>query len=1060
MTARVACASCGTGLRENAKFCGECGASTAARADAPEYKQVTVLFADVVCSMGIAAVLDIERLREVMTELMERSAAVVRRYGGTVESTGDGVMAIFGAPVALEDHAFRACLAALAIQEEAKQLAAAVKLRDGVALRVRVGLNSGQVIAGDIGSGSLGYTAIGMHVGMAQRMEAAAPPGGVLLSESTAQLVEHVTVVTESDWVHIKGADDPVRARQLLGITSRRRSTGRAETALVGRRWETAAINAVIDRAIRGHGGFVNIVGPPGIGKSRMARETAALAATRGADVFWTYSESHASAVPFHTARRLLREVFGIEDLVEPSARARVREQLPNADPQDVLLLDDLLEIADPDVALPKIDPSAGRRRLTALINTVTLARTTPALFVIEDVHWIDAASESMLADFLAVVPQALAMVLITARPEYHGALARMRGAHTIALVPLGDSDATALLGELLGSNLSVGDITAVIADRAAGNPFFAHEMVRELEQRGVLRGSRGDYVCDTDVADVTVPATVQAAIEARIDRLDSAAKRTLNAASVIGSRFGPELLTALGIDPMLDELVATELIDQIDFTPHPRYAFHHPLIRAVAYESQLKSDRADVHRRLAAAIESRSPQSADHNAALIAEHLEAAGELRAAYAWHMRAGGWSVHRDIAAARVSWERARQIADALPDDDPNTLAMRIAPRTMLCVSAWRAEAKTSGFDELRALCALAGDKASLAIAMTGRASELLWSGRTREASRLASEQMALLESIGDSTLTIAAAYVAIIIKSISGEIADVLRWSQIVIDLANGDPTIGANFSLGSPLAAALVHRGIARCWLGRDGWRQDLDDAVAMARNTDPATHAVVVGSKYAFTIASGVFQTNASAMREIEEALINAEGLSDETMLAVVRCTLGGLLLTRDAPADRHRGLEMVEQVRDRWMHEQSRLYLVPMAQVFAAHGRAMRGERESAIPTLRRAVTDMLEAQQFTYGLIATAVLVEVLLDRGTEDDVVEADSAVDRAARLLADEGLVLRDIVLLRLRTLILLARGDDVAYRASAMRYLTMAKSLGFEGHIATAEAMQMSQGVR
>jgi hypothetical protein len=135
-------------------------------------------------------------------------------------------------------------------------------------------------------------------------------------------------------------------------------------------------------------------------------------------------------------------------------------------------------------------------------------------------------------------------------------------------------------------------------------------------------------------------------------------------------------------------------------------------------------------------------------------------------------------------------------------------------------------------------------------------------------------------------------------------------------------------------------------------------------------------------------------------------------------------------------------------------------MAQVFAAHGRAMRGERESAIPTLRRAVTDMLEAQQFTYGLIATAVLVEVLLDRGTEDDVVEADSAVDRAARLLADEGLVLRDIVLLRLRTLILLARGDDVAYRASAMRYLTMAKSLGFEGHIATAEAMQMSQGVR
>ena len=262
MTARVACASCGSGLRNDAKFCGECGAPAPSRADAPEYKQVTVLFADVVRSMEIAAVLDIERLRDVMSELLDRSAAVVRRYGGTVESTGDGVMAIFGAPLALEDHALRACLAALDVQHEAQQLAAEVQLRDGVTLQVRVGLNSGQVITGDIGKGSLGYTAIGMHVGMAQRMEAAAPPGGVLLSESTAQLVEHITVVTEPDWVHIKGADEPVRARQLLGIKPRRGLAGRAEAALVGRRWEMAALNAVIDRTISGHGGVVNIVGP------------------------------------------------------------------------------------------------------------------------------------------------------------------------------------------------------------------------------------------------------------------------------------------------------------------------------------------------------------------------------------------------------------------------------------------------------------------------------------------------------------------------------------------------------------------------------------------------------------------------------------------------------------------------------------------------------------------------------------------------------------------------------------------------------------------------------
>ncbi len=266
--------------------------------DSAEYKQVTVLFADVVRSMDIAAVVDVERLREIMTELVERSAAVVQRYGGTVEYTGDGVMALFGAPVALEDHAFRACLAALAIQEEANRLAAEVARRDGVALRLRVGLNSGRVIAGEIGSGSLGYAAIGEAVGFAQRMESVAPPGGVMLSESTARLVEHTVTLAEPEWVRIKGADEPVRARRLVAIGPRDGLVGRAEASLVGRRWEMAALDALVDRTIGGRGGVVNVVGPPGIGKSRVAREAAALAAGRGVEVFWAFCESHARDIP------------------------------------------------------------------------------------------------------------------------------------------------------------------------------------------------------------------------------------------------------------------------------------------------------------------------------------------------------------------------------------------------------------------------------------------------------------------------------------------------------------------------------------------------------------------------------------------------------------------------------------------------------------------------------------------------------------------------------------------------------------------------------------------
>ena len=213
-----------------------------------------------------------------------------------------------------------------------------------------------------------------------------------------------------------------------------------------------AALDAMADQALGGRGGVVTVVGPPGIGKSRVAREAAALAAGRGVEVFWAFCESHAREVPFHAVTRLLRAGYGVADLDDLAARARVREQVPDADPQDLLLLDDLLGIADPDVALPAIDPDARRRRLTALVNATTLARTEPALFVIEDAHWIDAVSESMLADFLSVIPRTPSMVLITARPEYEGALTRVHGAQTIALAPLGDSDTAALIGELLGS--------------------------------------------------------------------------------------------------------------------------------------------------------------------------------------------------------------------------------------------------------------------------------------------------------------------------------------------------------------------------------------------------------------------------------------------------------------------------------------------------------------------------------------------------------------------------------------------------------------------------------
>jgi len=1052
----LSCGSCGTELNETAKFCSECGVAVSAGTTPAEYKQVTVLFADVVRSMDIAAAVGAERLREIMAELVSPGAAVVRRYGGTMEKfTGDGLMALFGAPVALEDHAIRACLAALAIQEETNRLAAEVRRRDGLDLRLRVGLNSGRVVAGEIGPGISGYAVIGEQVGLAQRMESVAPPGGVMLSESTAHLVEHTAVLADTELVSIKGKDDPVSARRLLAIEPRHALTGGTESRLVGRRWEMAAVEAMVDRTIGGRGGVVNVVGPPGIGKSRTAREATALAAARGVEVFWTFCESHARDIPFQVMARLLRAGIGVADLDGEAARARVREQVPDADPEDLLLLDDLLGIADPEVPLPQIDPDARRRRLTALINTASLARTQPALYLIEDAHWIDAVSESMLADFLTVIPQTKLMVLITARPEYRGALTRVRDAQTIALAPLGDSDTVALIDELLGSHPSVGELAAIIAERAAGNPFFAEEMVRELAQRGVLTGERGVYVCRADVAELSVPATVQAAIEARIDRLDTAAKQTLNAASVIGARFGAELLAALGIDAVVDELLSVELIDQVRFTPHAEYAFRHPLIRAVAYESQLKSDRARWHRRLAAAIQEYAPGSMEQNAALIAEHLESAGELRAAYGWHMRAAAWSANRDVDAAGVSWERARRIADALPDNDPERLSMRIAPRTMLCATAWRGRALQQSrglFAELRELCSAAGDKVSLAIAMTGLAGELLYAGRSREASRLASEQMALLESIGDPNPIVGLAFAAFCIWFDAGEFGEILRWSQTVIDLAGGDPAKGAAFGIGSPLAVALAFRGAARWWMGRPGWRQDLHDAVAMARRTDPTTLAAIAAWTYGFAMQYGVLRADDSALRAIEKDVQTAEATSNDTALSLAEYALGVALLNRDAAADRRRGLELMMQARDIWLRERA-LFMLPVTELFAARERASRGDRDAPIPVMRKAVDDLHQAGRLGYSIWGTGVLVETLLERGAEDDLTEAQEAIDRLANLPTDEGWAMREITLLRLRALLSRARGDDVAYRDFRDRYRDMARSLGFEGHTAWAEAM-------
>jgi hypothetical protein len=336
-------------------------------------------------------------------------------------------------------------------------------------------------------------------------------------------------------------------------------------------------------------------------------------------------------------------------------------------------------------------------------------------------------------------------------------------------------------------------------------------------------------------------------------------------------------------------------------------------------------------------------------------------------------------------------------------------------------------------------------------MTGLATELLYAGRAREGSRLASEQMALLESIGDPNLTIGLSFVAFASWFASGEFGEILRWSQTIIDLAGGDPTKGAGFGVGSPLAIAMAFRCVARWWLGQPGWRPDLHDAVAMARNSDPATLGLILTWTYGVAIVYGVLRADDSAVHAIEQAVQTAKRSSSDIALIFAEYSLGGALLDRDAAADRDRGLELIELACE-WQRDRMPS-LVAATELLATLEKARRDDRDAVIPMMRRALDELHRDGRLGYGVWGTGVLVETLAARGAEGDLGEAQHAIDRLADLSLGDGSATLEITMLRMRTLLARARGDDVGYRDLASRYRAMAESLGFEGHIAWAEAM-------
>jgi adenylate cyclase len=813
------------------------------RKDDGERKQVTVLFADVSGSMDLAEGQDPEEWRKIMQRFFAILAAAVERFEGTVDKfTGDGIMAIFGAPVAHEDHARRACYAALQMLDDVSEYAAELRRGPGLNFSTRIGINSGEVVAGAIGAGGEGeYTAIGHTVGLAQRMEALAEPGKAYLTESTAELAHGFMRLEALGQFEIKGASAPVKVFELAGVGSARSrldlSRERGFSRFVGRDEEMAVLDGALDRARRGEGAAVGIVAEPGIGKSRLCHEFAERCRERGIEVFECQAQAHARSIPFMPVLQMLRSYFGITD-GEPEriVREKIAGRTLLLDPdfaEDLPLLFDFLGVPDPARPLPQLSAEARHRALRGAVCRLVRApnRRETIVALVEDLHWMDEGSATLLGELISSVEGTQTLAIVNFRPEYSAEWAGTPTYRGISLQPLGADHTRELIRDIAGEDPSMDGLAELIHERTAGNPFFIEEIIRGLAEAGNLEGERGAYRLARPVEDAGVPASVQTVLAARIDRLGPTAKHLLQAASVTSKEFSERSLGMVsGLERSEDYNAALcELIDggflyEVELYPERIFAFRHPLTREVAYGTQLADQRAATHAATARALIELNPDRHDELAALIASHMEAGGETLEAARWSARAAYWAGSSRPQDAMRLWRNAMELTEELEETE-ETQAMAVMSRLLQLDFAWRLgmddgeEARLTA--EARAIATRTGDQHSLALLKVATDAR---PGRPHVASAwldAVAETIRLADESEDLHLRIAIRAAGSYAHLCTGDFDGFDRALDEVLELAGGDPRAGAGIIIGSPVAWATMAKGLVLRERGR------LEDAEA-----------------------------------------------------------------------------------------------------------------------------------------------------------------------------------------------------------------------------------------
>jgi class 3 adenylate cyclase/tetratricopeptide (TPR) repeat protein len=992
------CPSCKASNPPANKFCGQCGAAlgqvaasnfTSLQAYTPKHlvekiltsksalegerKLVTILFADMRGSMELLADRDPEDARKLLDPIIDHMMEAVHRYEGTVNQVmGDGIMALFGAPLAHEDHAVRACYAALRMQESVKLYAEGVRRSDGITIQTRVGLNSGEVVVRSIGSDlKMDYTAVGQTTHLAARMEQMAMPGSILITPDTLQLAEGYVQVKPLGPVNVKGLTEPVEVYEVSGVGAVRSrlqaAAARGLTRFVGRVPETEQLRKALEQARTSHGQVVGVVGEPGLGKSRLFFEFIHSHRTQGWLILESGSVSYGKATPYLPVIDLLKGYFKIQDRDDQrEIREKVTGKLLTLDKSLESTLPAflaLLDVPDDDPMWQALDPAQRRQQTLGAVKRLLLreSQVQPLILVFEDLHWIDSETQAVLESLVDSLPTSRLLLLVNYRPEYQHGWANKTYYTQLRLDPLPPESAGEILNSVLGNDHGLQSLKELLIERTEGNPFFLEESVRTLVETKVLAGERGNYHLEKKVESTQVPATVQAVLAARIDRLPLEEKQLLQSAAVIGKDVPFSLLQA--ITELSDEelrrglthLQAAEFLYETSLFPDLEYTFKHALTHEVAYGSLLHERQRALHARIVEAIETLYSNRLVEQVERLAHHAVRGEVWGKALTYLRQAGAKADARSANREAVSYfEQALTALGHLPESHETheqAIDLRFDLRTPLAALGERGRV----LEHLRAAEALTtalGDERRLARGNEYNARELSAQGEYEQAVTASERAIAMAISLDDyglevrATVSMGLAYYRLgnypkavealtrnlvpldspVVRERFGSIGLTFSNSRTALALALAElgefieaiarctEAIQIAEAVGHPSSVTVTYRGMGILHLRRGDLHQatlTLEHALEICQGVDspPLFHAVSSTLGYAYALSG----RSAEAIPLLEQAIDRAtqEGKS----LRTISLSEGYLLAGReaDARAAAHRALGLARQYKER---------------------------------------------------------------------------------------------------------------------------------------------------